>query len=215
MSTLLRHTRALQASAAAALVTVAVMALPLSAADQFDESYYAGQIVTIFQRMGAEQKDLYSNGSLATSAFDFAVYFSHTCYRPTDFDMPGCKEKFGPYANLRTTYESGQLAAIFRRYSHLSGIAALVPQSGVATSSSSSSSSSSSAPSMPSTVQPDSGSSSSVSTEPRLQRADRGGQVWAICTKKFLSRTDATLCYQRNIRLIMERTEEITEDLVY
>lgn len=218
MSTLLRHTHALQATGATALLTAAVMALPLLAADQYDEPYYAGQVVSIFQKMGAQGNlNIYNNGSLTTSAFDFAMYFSDTCYRLTDFDIPGCKEKFGPYANLKTTYDSGQLAAIFRRYNYLAGIVPLLPQSATAMNFSSSSSSVSSAPSTFTRVQPSPtfSSSSSVSNEPRENRGDRGSQLWAICTKRFSNRGQASYCYQRNIRMIMERTENITEDLVY
>lgn len=102
----LRQAHAAQFSAAALLMTVALTALPLLAADQYEETYYAGQIVQIFQKMGAETPGIYANGSLDTSAFDFASYFGNTCFRPTEFDMAGCKEKFGPYANLKETYDS-------------------------------------------------------------------------------------------------------------
>lgn len=208
MTTIFGHTRALQFSAASVLFTAAVTALPLFAASEFDTSYFDRQIVQTFQKLGAATTNDYNNGSLATSAFDFAMYFSDTCYRPTEFDTPRCTEKFGPYANLKETYESGALAAIMNRVSYLKGITALLPGGTVTSSSSSSSSSlSSSAPA--------SDVLSSSSSRDLLNRADRGHQVWNLCTKKTLTRGLAVRCYQRNIRLITERIEPIDESLIY
>ncbi len=217
MSSLLRQTRALQFSAAATLMTAAITALPLLAADQFEESYYANQIVQKFQKMGAESVGFYSNGSLDTSSFDFASYFSDTCYRPTDFDMPGCKEKFGPYANLKQTYESGALKTIVGRVSYLKDLAKLLPGSygpPPSSSSSSSSMSSSASSASPVTETPSVSSSSSSSTD-LMDRTDRASQVWKLCVNKFITREKSVACYQRNIRLIMERTEAVDENLVY
>ncbi len=226
MSSLLRHTRALQFSAAATLFTAAVTALPLLASDQFDEAYYGNQIVQIFQKMGAESIGFYSNGSLDTSAFDFASYFSNTCFRPTDFDMPSCKEKFGPYANLKETYDSGKLAMILSRVSYMKDIAKLLPTSAELSSSSSSSSSSDSsasssssassvAPASTSSVSSSVTSSASSSSSDLMDRNDRASFVWKLCVKKFITREKSVACYQRNIRLIMERMEPVDENLVY
>ncbi len=202
MSSLFHHTRALQFSAVATLVTAGLTVLPLLAADQYDEPYYANQIVQTFQKMGAQTTYVYNNGSLATSAFDFASYFSSTCYRPTTFDMPGCKEKFGPYANLKETYESGKLAMILSRVSYLKNIAKFLPGAFAI--------SLSSAPNHSTSV-----SSSSSSSTDLTNRNERASQVWKLCVNKFMTREKSVRCYQRNIRLIVERTEPVAENLVY
>lgn len=212
------HAQAFQVSAAAVLVTAALTALPLLAADQYDSSYYAGQIVTMFQKTGAPT-GAYSNGSMDTSAFDFAGYFSDTCFRPTDFDMAGCKNRFGPYANLKTTYQSGQLATILRGVSYLKDVANLIPGGATASSSSSSSSSSmyssegvsSSAASSEISSSSPSGNASGTMEE---ARAERARQVWRICTANHESRAFEVRCYQANMRLIMDRDEPITADMV-
>lgn len=217
MSSLLRHMSAMQFSAAALVTTVAVSALPLLAADQYDDTYYGNQIVQLFQKIGAESVGSYNNGSLETSAFDFASFFSHTCYRPTDFDMPGCKEKFGPYANLKTTYDSGRLAAIFSRVSYLADITKLLPGSYGAkpTESSASSSSSALSTSSVSSVSSLSSSSSSSFSADLMDRTDRASMVWKLCVKKFSDRNQSVACYQRNIRLIMDRVEAVDANLIY
>jgi len=48
-----------------------------------------------------------------------------------------------------------------------------------------------------------------------MGRQDRAAQVWALCVKKFPNRNESVGCYQRNIRLIMERTEAVQDNLVY
>ncbi len=217
MTTLFQQTRALQFSVASLLVTAAITALPLLAADQYDEPYYAHQVVQAFQKLGAESVGIFSNGSLDTSAFDFASYFGHTCYRPTAFDMPRCKEKFGPYANLQETYNSGALKAILSQVSYLKDIASLLPGSyGPPPSSSSESSSASSVePVATPSVSSTSSSSSSSSASELLDRTDRASEVWNLCLEKFVAREEAVKCYQRNIRLIMERREPVDGNLVY
>lgn len=218
MSTLFRQARAMQFSAASLVITAAITALPLLAADQFDDAYYANQIVSVFQKMGAgSTAGIYNNGSLETSAFDFASFFSHTCYRPTEFDMPTCKEKFGPYANLKQTYDSGKLGMIFSGVSYLKDLALLMPGSyGPPPSSPSSSETPSSVSSSvsPAPAAVSSSVSSPASSDP-MGRQDRASQVWALCVKKFPERNEAVACYQRNIRLIMERTEAVVDNLVY
>ena len=219
MSSLSRHLSAMQAAAAVTLTTAALTALPLLAADQYDESYYANQVVQTFQKMGAMSTDSYVNTSMDTSGFDFATFFSDTCYRPTEFDMQGCKDKFGPYANLKNTYESGKLASILRRVPYLKAVAALVPQSAAVSSVSSSAMSSSSSSSMSSATesgaQQMTTSSASSDSYHGEERTDRAAQVWTLCVKKFEERKGQAACYQRNIRLIMERTEPVTENVVY
>lgn len=223
MSTLFRQTRAMQFSAASLVITAAITALPLLAADQFDDAYYANQIIQVFQKIGASSTaGIYNNGSMETSAFDFASFFSHTCYRPTEFDMPVCKEKFGPYANLKQTYDSGKLGMIFSGVTYLKDVAQLVPGSyGPAPSSSTSSSSETSSSSMSSSVSSapassvSSSMSSSASSFDLMDRKDRASQVWTLCVKKFPERNESVGCYQRNIRLIMERMEAVDNHLVY
>lgn len=206
--TILRHVRAVEAAAASVLLTAAVTSLPLLAADQYDESYYANYIVSVFQKVGAENTNVYSTGDLASSAFDFARYFSDTCFRPTTFDEAGCKEKYGPYANLKETYDSGTLATLLSRTPHLKGIVHLLPGGAALQNSSSSSVPATIAPSVViPTAQP---AQSTIDEE----RTERGARVWKICGKKFDNRNDATLCYQRNIRIIMTRTEDITVDMI-
>ncbi|MBP9850403.1 MAG: hypothetical protein KBC47_01800 [Candidatus Peribacteraceae bacterium] len=220
MSTLFRQTRAMQFSAVSLVITAAITALPLLAADQFDDAYYTNQIVQVFQKIGASSTaGIYNNGSMETSAFDFASFFSHTCYRPTEFDMPGCKEKFGPYANLKQTYDSGKLGMIFSGVPYLKDLAKIVPGNyGHAPSSSASSVSSSPVNSSASSA-PASSVSSSVSSSASsfdlMDRKDRASQVWALCVKKFPERNESVGCYQRNIRLIMERMEAVDDHLVY
>lgn len=218
MSFLLRQTRAAQFSAAAVLMTAAITALPLLATDQFGESYYANQIVQSFQKLGAESGSYYNNTALATSAFDFGSYFANTCYRPTDFDMPRCTTKFGPYANLKTTYDSGALKSILSRISYLKDIGNMLPGSAsyAPPASSSMSSSSSSAASIapaPIVIPSYSSSASSSLSAIEVNRTDRASQVWKLCVINT-TRENAVKCYQRNIRLIMERTEDVEENLI-
>jgi hypothetical protein len=122
--------------------------------------------------------------------------------------MPGCKEKFGPYANLRTTYDSGKLATILSRVSYLKDVALLLPGDtkpriepvSVETGSVST---------------PDPSSTNSAEADFATLRKNRAAAVWKLCSKKFTTHEEATSCYQRNIRLITERTEDVSVHLVY
>ncbi len=253
MNALSRHTGALQTGAVVTLTTIALTALPLLAADQYDESYYARAVVSDFERIGAMNTYAFDNSQMSASSFDFQKYFAHTCFKATEYDKQGCKEKFGPYADLRETYTSGKLAMILSRVSYLSPIAAVIPHAQVAAVPSTSvtqgqiqvirgscyypwrglGSLSCNSVLVPvnvptSQVVPTnvvitptnaalSSSSSRQSQSEYLaeERKIRAAQVWKICDERTDNRADASVCYRRNIRLVSDRTENITSDLVY
>lgn len=184
------HLRAMQTAAGLCLGTAALIALPLLAADWapagtvFPDSYYADHIVKLFQKTGAAARGTFDNLSVGTSAFDLPAYVSHTCFRPTEYDIPRCKAEFGPYFNLKETYNSGMLGDIVRGVPYLAGVANLVP------------SPTNSVARAEQAIKP-------VIVQDSTRK--RSVELWRICQEKTgYSRADASRCYQRNIRLTQD-----------
>lgn len=210
MGSFARHLRAVELAAALSIGTVALAALPLLAAHeatdtQYSSNYYTEYIVRTFQKIGASA-GVYDNRSVETSAFDFARFVSHTCFRPTEFDMTACKAEFGPYHDLRAIYESGKLAEILRTSPYLVEAARMLP---------SRTNQSTHSPSFVPAIQPP----AVVAPASEVRRADqtrrsRSEQLWDICDRRGATRQEEVDCYQRNIRLI-ERTEVIENSIVY
>lgn len=188
------HLRAMQTAAALCLGTAAVIALPLLAAGpSYPDSMYADHIVKLFQKTSAESRGNFDNLSVATSAFDLAAYVSHTCFRPTAFDIAGCTAEFGPYFDLKETYNSGKLGEILKGVPYLAGVANLVPSP------------------MNSVAQ------AVEVVQPVVQKdstRERSIELWRICQEKAgYVRADAAACYQRNLRLTWDFDVTVAENV--
>ncbi len=202
MKHLSNHLKAMQAAGAASIITAALLAVPLFAANDTSETtglsahYYADHIVRLFGKTGAEVPGAFANESIETSAFDFAAYMSHTCFRPTDNDLASCKEEFGPYADLKSTYNSGSLRAILTQVPYLLATAHLAP-----------------APVL--TIRIENESSSKTFITPEEQTREESKKLWNACQIKEASRSAAARCYQRNIRRTQEWNRGVEEGNVY
>ncbi len=188
------QTKASKLAALTAAVSIVVMSLPVLAGenDTPADDFYGRVIVSQFSKMGAVNSSMYDNKSVETSSFDFPSYMSNTCFKPTDFDKPGCKDKFGPYANLRQTLESGKLAELLKRYRMFKGdekvLASVTQQvakvdlTPVAT-------------------------SSLYTTEVKYDAIeDRAAVIWKVCNRKYGVTQQINACFQRN-RSLVSRTD--------
>lgn len=206
------HSRAAQIACGLASATLALTGLPLfadEAVNGFTEGYYAHNIVTTFQRTGAHGSNVYDNSSIEMSGLDLIRYVNHTCYRPTEFDMIGCREEFGPYANLQTTLTSGRLSTILKQYSYLAGAQKFVP-----------------APEPVARIQgapvtpevwkesPKDTTKLSDAEKHQLRIRERSAELWNICREKNpTDRREMVRCHQRNIRMTTVRTENLQENV--
>ncbi len=199
MDLLTSHLRAMQTAAAASIMSAALLALPLLAAHDVSEitglsrSHYANHIVYLFQKTGAEVPGLFTNLSIETSGFDFAAYMNHTCFRPTKNDLPSCSEEFGPYANLKKTYENGELHGILSNISYLSAAANLTPS--------------------PKSVTTIEEKKTSATVEEVVRKESK--KLWKACQIKEPTRATAMRCYQRNIRRTQEWNRGVEAGNVY
>lgn len=207
LSALPRQINALTVSAAIALGSTLLVSLPLLASDNpaitgLSEGYYSQNVATMFQRTGAMQQGMsFDSTTVESSPFDFAAYVSHTCYRPTEHDMPRCQELFGPYADLRWTLETGRLAMILKRYAYLASAATLVPQPTEEVAEEKV---------QHSVVTPTTTTAQEMDTTDEAERLrSRAKQVWESCSVRSISRSDAVRCYQRNVRLTTVRSEMV------
>jgi hypothetical protein len=202
-SALLRQTNAMQRTAAAALFAIALVTLPLLA--ESPNGMYADQLIRRFEKTGAIQGQSFDNRFIDTNAFDFAQYFSHTCFRPTEYDIPACQREFGPYWNLQQTLVTGQLAEILARRTYLAGAEKAV---------------------VPVPVQkvyeprpePNQWTPATTNDDAKLQkqRDARSKVLWSACQKRSSDRSEAGRCYRRNIRLLSEESSALNiESSVY
>ncbi|HRH93978.1 MAG TPA: hypothetical protein PKV72_05620 [Candidatus Peribacteria bacterium] len=192
-----RHSSALQFAAACVLTSLAVIGLPLFAENSTSvpSTAYGDYIVRRFQKTGAETAQSFDNRYVETNAFDFAAYFSHTCFRPTEYDMAACEREFGPYANLKDTLTSGQLGGILTRYKYLSGAEkAVTPEPVTKTNEPK--------PSVYVAPQQTNIEASAIQKE----RDVRAKQIWAVCQKRSSDRSEAGRCYRRNVRLLSQES---------
>ncbi len=197
MEQLTRQLSAVQTAATASIVTAALLSLPLFAASTdttvaIRNEYDAKHLVSVFQKTGAETTGSFTNRSIDESGFDFTAYRSNTCFSPTENDLAACRQEFGAYADLRATYESGELNVILETVPYLKDAAAFAP-----------------APKTMQTMErsPESeGASNSVQLTTPIERLirERSEKLWKECQIKEPSREAASRCYQRNIR----RTQE-------
>ena len=200
-SVLKSHLRAVQFASTVTIVTAGLIALPSRAEEPSLENgtgYYANYIATRFQRIGATQVGTYDNTSIATSAFDFAQYVSHTCYHPTENDIPGCKHEFGPFFNLKDTLTNGTLVLILKRFPSYAGAERFA---------------------MPEHLSTTILREAEPSPQPLIQeqvmqqnRDERARLSWDQCQNHFDSRRDAVACYQRNIRLVSMHAYNVPTD---
>ncbi len=205
-STVSKHGIAMQLSACAALVSVALVALPIMAEETpaitTPSTSYEDYIVNLFQNTGAANPGTYDNRFVDTSAFDFAQYFSHPCYNPTDFDMARCQRDFGPFWNLKSTLESGQLAAIFKRYPYLVGAEQAIRPTPIVQAQQ--------AMPQPQAVpaaQPDAEEEAMMFQKTRDQRSQ---ELWDACKVAYPDTVESAACYRRNIRLLDQEQYDIT-----
>ncbi len=189
MTSVPRQLRAVEFAAITTFLTAALVGLPLLAATSPSDitgpgnQYYADYIVSRFQRLGAPS-GIYDNLTINSSAFDLVQYMSDGCYRPNDHALPACKQEFGPYYNLKDTMDNGTLASILGRYQYFAGVDKLFPAS----------------------LQPGKEVKElSPDAELRLEIDQRSRQVWDICQKMYSDRHDQSRCFQRNIRLTVQR----------
>ncbi len=190
-----RHAAAIQLSVGAALVTAAMVALPLLA----QPTGYGDYIVKRFQKTGAESGAGFDNRFVETNAFDFAAYFSHTCFRPTEYDRAGCEREFGPeYWNLYETLASGKLKEILASYKHLNGAEKAVTPKPVTKAND---------------VTADSKSWTEATPKDdgmyQKTRDARAKTLWATCQKQSNDRADAGRCYRRNVRLLNQESWDL------
>ncbi|MFA5800192.1 MAG: hypothetical protein WC840_04505 [Candidatus Peribacteraceae bacterium] len=196
MTSMSRQLRAVEFAAISTFLTAALIGLPLLAATNSSDStgpgnqYYAEYIVSRFQRLGAPG-GIYDNLTINSSAFDLVQYMSDVCYRPNDNSLPACKQEFGPYYNLKDTMDNGTLASILDRYPYFAGVEKLFPASS----------------------QPGKEAQKlSPDAELQLEIDQRSRQVWDICQKMYSDRNDQSRCFQRNIRLVVQRTDLDVEE---
>lgn len=202
MELLARHTKAMQAAGAASIITAALLAVPLFAANEESDTtglsahYYADHIVRLFGKTGAEVPGAFDNLSIDTSAFDFAAYTSNTCYRPTENDLAACKEEFGPYADLKGTYNSGALNRILSEVPYLATAAHLAPS-----------------PAFTIDIEEKSTRQEPMTIEESTR--EESEKLWDACQIKEDSQSAAARCYQRNIRRTQEWNRGVEEGNVY
>lgn len=200
MDLITSHLRAMQTAATASIVSAALLALPLLAANDVSEisglskSHYANHIITLFQKTGVEVPGTFTNVSIETSGFDFAAYMSHTCFRPTENDLPRCAEEFGPYADLKNTYENGELHDILKNVSYLEATANLAPSPKAA-------------------IKIEETKKNSKTIEDNVREESK--KLWRACQIKEPTRSAAMRCYQRNIRRTQEWNRGVEEGNVY
>lgn len=206
MEQLKSHFTAMQAAAATSIVTAAILALPLFAAEQspvqaiWNESD-AAHLVSVFEKTGAETVGTFGNRSIDDSGFDFAAYKNNVCFSPTETDIPACKREFNAYADLRQTYKSGQLNAILRTVPYLAGSAHFAPSGSMTQQ----------------TLQSSSSSGNGVQYVTPSQEAlrERSVTLWNVCSKLHLTQAATVRCYQRNIRRTQEWSNPFDTSSVY
>lgn len=183
------HSRASQLGALVATISMALMSLPTFAQTegQAIDIQYSHTIASAFRRPGLPTS--YDNTTLQNSAFDFQAYVSHTCFKPTEFDKPTCKEAFGPYADFRETLESGKLDAILR---HHGVIVSVAEQPTIVAS-------------IAEKVTQEEKSREVALTDEELyarKLQERSQQVWNACVARYNSQEGRNSCFQRNDRLV-------------
>ena len=139
-------------------------------------------------RIGADS-GVYDNLTVNSSAFDLVSYMSDGCYRPSENGIDSCKQQFGPYYNLKQTMDSGALKTLLMQYPYFSGVDKLFP-----------------APT------PDESTTTkklSENQQIQLQIDSRSRDVWDFCQRQSEDRMSQNRCYQRNIRLTLDRNDDI------
>ncbi len=207
LSAVKRNGSAMQCAAICALVSLALVGLPLLAqsSSTIPTTAYGDYIVHRFQKTGAQTANSFDNRFVETNAFDFAQYFSHTCFRPTEYDRAGCEREFGPYWNLYETLASGQLKEILARYSYLNGADQAVTPKPVTKVSEPKADTTAWTPATPNDT-----------SLMQKQRDARAKVLWATCQKRSSERTEAGRCYRRNIRLLDPESSKLdVESAVY
>ncbi len=209
MDQISRQFRAMQAAATASVLTAAVLALPLLAAENstdFVGNVDSQNIINLFQKTGAETVSSFDSRSIDSSGFDFAAFISNTCFRPTEFDLASCKEKFGRYADLKATYNSGELYKILSSVSYLAGSAKFAPAPAKLAEK---------AKTVSETVKFTRSNDVIYVTDNEREIRERSVKLWRICQTKEFSRADEVSCYQRNINRTALGEERPAEENVF
>lgn len=199
---LLTHRKGAQIGFVAAFGALAITALPMLAAEMtfepnvsgLTEAFYQNHIISAFEKTGAETTYTFDNKTLDTSAFDFARYASHTCYRATENDKTNCEKEFGPYADLKNTLESGKLSTILKGRQYLKDASKFLPAETVVAEPTNS------ATSIETTGMPAREVKVDENALYEKMRQDRSKELWKICKRKSLDERTSMRCFQRNLR---------------
>lgn len=212
---LLAHRKGAQIGFVVAFSTIALTALPMLAADMTFEpnmsgltnAFYQNHIISAFEKTGAETTFAFDNKTIDTSAFDFARYASHTCFRATENDKPNCEKEFGPYADLKGTLESGKLATILKGRQYLTDASKFLPAESVVAETTNS------VTSIETTGMPGREVKVDENALFETMRQDRSKELWKICKRKNLDERTSMRCFQRNLRFMTD--EGMNEENVY
>lgn len=214
-NTVLAHRTGAQIGFVATFSAIALTALPMLAADMTFEpnvsgltnAFYQNHIISTFEKTGAETTFAFDNKTLDTSAFDFTRYASHTCYRATENDKPNCDKEFGPYADLKSTLESGKLGTILKGRKYLADAGKFVPAEKVTAETTNS------VTSIETTGMPAREAKVDENALFEEMRQDRSKELWTICKRKNLDERTSMRCFQRNLRFTTDK--DMSEENVY
>lgn len=211
---ILTHRRGAQIGFISAFSVIALSALPMLAAEGtfepnvtgLTDAFYQNHIISMFEKTGAETTYAFDNKTLDTSAFDFAQYASHTCFRATENDKENCAREFGPYADLKSTLESGKLSSILKSRQYLAETSKFLPAEKVTSEQTNS-------VSIESTGMPARAVKVNENAIYEEMRQDRSKDLWRICRWKSEDERTAMRCFQRNLRFTTDTG--MGEDDVY
>lgn len=213
-NSLLAHRTGAQIGFVAVFSAIAITALPMLAAETFSpdvsgltNAFFEQHIVKSFEKTGAETTFAFDNKTIDTSAFDFARYASHTCFRATENDKQNCANEFGPYADLKNTLESGKLGTILKGRKYLADATKFVPAEKVTVEQTTA------VASIETTGMPVREAKVDENALYEKMRQDRSKELWTICKRKTLDERTSMRCFQRNLRFTTDKG--MSEENVY
>lgn len=211
---LFTHRKGAQIGFGITFSAIAITALPMLAAETFSpdisgltDAFFQQHIVSSFEKTGAETTFAFDNKTIDTSAFDFARYASHTCFRATENDKQNCANEFGPYADLKSTLESGKLGTILKGRQYLADASKFIPEEKLAEKAVTT------VASIETTGMPVREEKVDENALYEEMRQDRSKQLWKICKRKNLDERTSMRCFQRNLRYTTD--EGMSEENVY
>lgn len=159
-----------------------------------------------------------TEGPFADAKFDIVGYMSHPCFDITGTEVQSCAYNYGISEPLRTSLENGTLLSWAESMNLLPRSEKTTTTAPATTTPATTGQSASMQPTITMTAAPEETTvmRHEIDTTEELNALHiaRSNKLWNICLRNETTREAASLCYQRNIRLLMRLSIEISEDTV-